>query len=503
MSRLLPPSLRFHVSVGLSLAALLSVTATFPAHAISAEPAPRAAGSATQPQGWRGDGSGRFQVARSPRQWDRQQGVAWATPMTAMSNAHPVVLDDCVMTCADPHSLLCLDRASGEIRWTLTASDEDAVEPALWTKIAAELEQAEPLQREEQQLERELRRMGNRLQKKVDAKDQPLTPAGLKQLEQDIARAEARRAELGTLLAKLPLAQKHRTLPTHGRKNGYTTATPVSNGTHVWAVFGNAVVMCCTVEGERVWTKKMEDRPHAMFGHSASPLLAGNRLIVAIEDTVALDALTGRELWRTRFGQSWGTPALYPLEGGDVLVHPNGRILDVATGEKLARLRLTLSNSSPVVAGGDVFCIDTRAGRYTLSRDGSGEVQIETVWQARLKGGKIFASPVIHDGKVYTVSADGLLLVVAAASGKTLREQQLDLGQGTYYPSLALAEGLLYVSSENGTTVVLEATDELTEVARNQVDAFIGTPVFAGDSMYLRTHGFLYRITGTGGNPGQ
>lgn len=446
--------------------------------------------------GWRGDGSGSFPVTRPPLHWSTEEGVAWSTPMPAQSNAMPLVVGERVITCADPHSLICVDRSTGKILWTLTGSDEDAAGPEAWPEIAKELEQARPLQQEESQLERQLRKTRNHLRELAESGRKTVEGKNREELQQLVSRIEQRMAEITARLEQLPLAQKHRTLPTHTRKNGYTTATPVSDGQHVWAVFGNAVVMCCTLEGERVWIRKMDDRPNAMFGHSASPLLAGDRLIIAIEDTVALNPLTGSELWRTRFGQSWGTAALHTVSGRQVLIHPNGRVLDLATGKQAGRVRITLSNSSPVIAGNDVYCVDTRAARYSMSFDEDGELNIDTIWQARLKGQKVFASPIVTGGRVFTVSSEGIFTVLDAADGSTLISRQLELGEGTFYPSLSQADDLLYVSSENGTTVVLSTTGDCTETARNQVDSFISTPVFAGDSMYLRTHSSLYRIQG-------
>ena len=81
------------------------------------------------------------------------------------------------------------------------------------------------------------------------------------------------------------------TLPiTQRQYNGYTTATTITDGRLVWTVFGNRVATCFDMEGKRKWSRVLPDNPQMMWGHSASPLLIAGRLIVPIEDIVALKA---------------------------------------------------------------------------------------------------------------------------------------------------------------------------------------------------------------------
>jgi outer membrane protein assembly factor BamB len=67
--------------------------------------------------GWRSDGTGRYPDAKPPVNLDPTNPV-WAAPMPSWSNASPVVLGDRVFVCAEPASLIAVDKRSSEILWT-------------------------------------------------------------------------------------------------------------------------------------------------------------------------------------------------------------------------------------------------------------------------------------------------------------------------------------------------------------------------------------------------
>ena len=100
----------------------------------------------------------------------------------------------------------------------------------------------------------------------------------------------------------------------------------------------------------------------------------------------------------------------------------------------------------------------------------------------------------LHDGLLYALSSRPLLSVVDARTGELVYEQDLDLGPGDCYPSISLAGDRLYVSSDNGTTVVLKPGREFAELARNKLDTFRSSLVFEDKRMYVRTTKGLWCI---------
>ena len=68
------------------------------------------------------------------------------------------------------------------------------------------------------------------------------------------------------------------------------------------------------------------------------------------------------------------------------------------------------------------------------------------------------------------------------------------MGRGSTYPSISLAGPYLFVSSDNGTTVVVQPGREYKELARNKLEAFRSSLVFEGKRVYIRTEKNLYCI---------
>lgn len=108
----------------------------------------------------------------------------------------------------------------------------------------------------------------------------------------------------------------------HGSGNGNPAcSTPVTDGRRVYVYFGSFGVVTYSCDGRELWRKTLPT-PITQHGASASPILAGGKLILARDQDVgshllALDAASGRELWRVErpgFRRSFSTPLPWPPE---------------------------------------------------------------------------------------------------------------------------------------------------------------------------------------------
>jgi hypothetical protein len=114
----------------------------------------------------------------------------------------------------------------------------------------------------------------------------------------------------------------------------------------------------------------------------------------------------------------------------------------------------------------------------------------QPLWKkgTNLKGGGYwFPSPILHDDLLYALNASSIFTVIDAKTGTIVYDQRLDFGGGESYPSITLAGDRLYVSSDNGVTLVLEPGREYKELARNSLEPFRSSLVFEGKRMYVRT----------------
>jgi outer membrane protein assembly factor BamB len=103
--------------------------------------------------------------------------------------------------------------------------------------------------------------------------------------------------------------------------NDGAVATPATDGENVFVVFATLGVVALNGEGQELWRRPVGPLD-SFYGHSASPVLAGDTLVMLFDQRsgshlLGLDRLTGRELWRReRLARvpSWSTPILYPSD---------------------------------------------------------------------------------------------------------------------------------------------------------------------------------------------
>jgi outer membrane protein assembly factor BamB len=277
-----------------------------------------------------------------------------------------------------------------------------------------------------------------------------------------------------------------------GMSAGSTAATPASDGKHIATVIGNGVVAVHDLQGKRLWGKFIES-PRLMFGHAASPLLIGGKVVVHIKDLVALDAATGKEAWRVELRASHASPVAAKLGKEDIIVSPTGAIVRVRDGKVLVKGAFESTQSSPVVDG-DTICIFGRTvGAYKMKVDGD-KVTVAELWSRDGAGDMHhIPSPVIHDGLLYGVTYGGFLEAIEVKTGKRVYRQRLGMGQ--VYSSVALAGGLLYAIDTRGKAVVFKPGRKFQRVATNQLEEMGASPVFAGDQLYLRGRSTLFCLS--------
>jgi len=118
---------------------------------------------------------------------------------------------------------------------------------------------------------------------------------------------------------------------------------------------------------------------------------------------------------------------------------------------------------------------------------------VEKLWQASPPRDRYYASPIVHEGLLYAINQRGHFSVLDAANGTILYSKKLSL-RGTMYPSITLAGGNLFVSDDQGTTLVVKPGREYLELAANRLEPFRSNPVFAGKRLYIRGLKHLYSI---------
>jgi outer membrane protein assembly factor BamB len=95
---------------------------------------------------------------------------------------------------------------------------------------------------------------------------------------------------------------------------------------------------------------------------------------------------------------------------------------------------------SPLLVGDELYLVSDR-GQFSCVDAKTGKV----IWEEKLKG-SYSASPIVADGNVYVTSEEGKGTVIKAGRTKEILGE-FDLGEKTF-ASFAAADGALYVRTE-------------------------------------------------------
>jgi hypothetical protein len=245
------------------------------------------------------------------------------------------------------------------------------------------------------------------------------------------------------------------------------------------------------LDGNRLWGRIVE-RPTQGWGHSASPVVAGGRVVVHVRNLHGLDPRTGETVWTAPSGPRWGSPVRTDIDGTPVVITANGEIVRAADGNVLAKGLSKLTYCAPLVHDGIVYFIEHGGKAYRLPATADGETQPEELWSTKPAKDRYYASPVFHDGHIYCINQKGQYSVIDAATGEVVATEKIKDLAGRPYTSVVRAGSLLYLGSEGGKLVLMKPGREMEVVESARLDKFRSTPVFAGNRMYLRTDKHLY-----------
>ena len=104
-------------------------------------------------------------------------------------------------------------------------------------------------------------------------------------------------------------------------------------------------------------------------------------------------------------------------------------------------------------------------------------------------------TPLVKDGRMYLWCDDGVVSCVRVATGDMVWRERID---GAFYASPVWVDGRLYNVSKDGEVVVIAAGDKFELLHRIPLDEpSFATPAVAGGVMYLRTSKHLFSLGGS------
>jgi outer membrane protein assembly factor BamB len=331
-------------------------------------------------------------------------------------------------------------------------------------------------------------------------------------------------AETGAILFNERLFHTDTPEPLGNGVNGYASPSPVIEPGRVYVHFGTYGTACVdTSTFKTIWSR--DDLPCRHYrGPGSSPMLADGLLVLTFDGVdqqyvAALDKANGATAWRTDrstvwhdldengqperegdFRKSFSTPLLIEYKGEKQLLSVGSTTAfsyDPATGAERWSLRMGGYTGAPrpVYSDGLAFLSNGRGDTLfaAVRVDGAGDItDTHVAWKMTGPLLPQEPSPILADGLVYLLSNNGAVTCLEAATGAQLWSERIG---GNYVASPIYGDGRLYFSSTQGKTTVLKAGRNFEQLAENSLDeGFMASPAAAGKALYLRTKTHLYRI---------
>lgn len=445
---------RRRTQVMFSLTALACIGAMlFQQEPATHSPAPPNQADAHWPS-WRGPlGTGVAPHAKPPTEWSEEHNVRWKVALPGLGHSTPVVWGERLF-----------------LTWALPIGEQ--VDPAPETAPGAH--------------------------------DNPPVVRARRFEIAAYARTDGKLLWRRALHEELPHERTHST-------GSFASASPVTDGEHLFAFFGSRGLFCLDLDGYVIWEKQlgqMLTKHH--HGEGSTPALHGDAIVINWDHeqesfTVCLDKATGEERWRVQRDEvtSWSSPIIAVVDGKpQAIISATGRIrgYDLADGKQLWNCPGMAHNvvATPVygdgiLMAGSSYEKQALIGLRLAGARGSLPDTKHFLWYRR-RGAPYVPSPLLLNGWLYLLNHNqGFLSRIRAESGdepeRPLRLAHLD----TVFASPMAADGRIYIADRSGLTVVLAHEDPPRILAWNSLDdGFSASPVAVEDQLFLRGEHFLY-----------
>ena len=311
-------------------------------------------------------------------------------------------------------------------------------------------------------------------------------------------------------------------------KQNSSSPSPVTDGEFLYTVTGNGIASAVDLSGNIKWQYSIQDH-HWKFGiqagYASSPVLFEDLLIMQVlhgmytDDPsymLALDKNTGKERWyqeretdaEKESPDSYSTPALSQTHSGVQLIILGGDYVtghNPRTGEEIWRaggLNPKKATNyrivpSPVAVDGMIYAPTRKKPLLALRFEGKGDVtDSHLVWKWDQPAGAPDVPTPICDGMhFYMVEDFGQVTCLDAKTGDVIWGPS-STGLGRVSSSPVMADGKIFITSEDGETAVVQAGNEFKLLGKSELDGSftLSSPAVAGNQLFIRTGDYLYCI---------
>lgn len=303
-----------------------------------------------------------------------------------------------------------------------------------------------------------------------------------------------------------PLEQKN-------QLNSYASATPCSDGKHVWVSFlekPNIELVCYDMEGHETW-RKSPGTFSSIHGYCSSPILYKDMIILNCDQDapafiVAFDRQTGAERYRIdrpNRTRSYCTPTVFQVNGRSQLMLSGSKCVasyDADTGKQIWIIDGPTEQyvASLVMTDGVVFMTGGFPEHHIMGIDPTGSGNIThshyVPWHNETdhRAVSYVPSPVARGKWFFLVSDGGLGTCWQAKTGKRLWKEQISNHQSA---SGIVADENVYFTADDGQTTVYKAAPTFELLSRNPLgEECRASPAVSHGQIFIRTLHTLWCI---------
>ncbi len=303
-------------------------------------------------------------------------------------------------------------------------------------------------------------------------------------------------------------------------KNSFASATPVTDGERVYALFGDVGLYAYDFDGNLLWSRDIPfHRDGWGWGPGASPALLDDQVFVMHDNAeesyiAAFDTASGDENWRVIRDEpsAWSTPFVWTNDlrteivtaaknevrsydaDGNLLWHFAGRLTDVHVPTPIPGDNIIYVSSGYV--GNDHHPV------YAVLPGAQGDISLGENQRANEyirwydpDVGSYNPSPLLYRGIYYTLHDRGFFTAHDAATGRVVYDRvRIETG-ATFTSSPWAYNGKIFALSEDGDTYVIAAGPEYELLGKNELgELALATPAIAGRTLLVRTAAHVIAI---------
>lgn len=286
-------------------------------------------------------------------------------------------------------------------------------------------------------------------------------------------------------------------MPKTTEDTGLAASGVATNGNQVCAIFASGDILCADMDGNKLWAKNL-GVPDNHYGYASSLLIFGNVVIVQYDNqnspkVVALDLATGAERWsKSRTEKAtWSSPIIASVGNSAQLVlmgNPAITGYNPNNGEQLWRVECLSGEvaSSACSSNGIVFGASEYAKLVAINAaDGS------LLWESNEYLPEV-SSPVATKDNLYLATSYGVVASFDTQTGELRKEHELNT---EFYSSPVIAEGKIYLFSNDGKMHIFSANDDFTLLHSFETgEKTFATPAFTDGKIVVRTEQSLYCV---------